>query len=129
MAEGPSVSRDIRDAFQADVAASTQGIRATIHKGMTRAILETDSLILKHALKNKSYRMAEVGGQLYELKSLISSNLSNFLCKFVPRSCNKEAHDLAAKGLMTSQGDVLRWENTPNFIFDLVANDAVVPMS
>jgi hypothetical protein len=43
--------------------------------------------------------MAEVGGQLYEFKSLMSSNLSNFFCKFIPRSCNKVAIALVAKGL------------------------------
>jgi hypothetical protein len=42
--------------------------------------------------------MAEVGGQLYEFKSLISSNLSNFFYKFVPRYCNKVAIALVAKG-------------------------------
>jgi ribonuclease HI len=119
----------IRDAFQAEVVASIQGIQASVQKGITRVILETNSLILKHALENNSYRMAEVGGQLYELKSLISGSFSNFLCKFSPRPCNKVAHALAAKGLMASQGDGLRWETTPDFVFDLVASDAAVPIS
>lgn len=44
----------IRDAFQAEVAASIQGIRASVQKGITRVILETDSLTLKHALENNS---------------------------------------------------------------------------
>jgi hypothetical protein len=121
--------KHIRDALQAEVAASTQGIKAALEKGMTKVILETDSLILKQALTSDQYRFAEIGGMVLELKTLITGGLNNFICNYVPRTCNKVAHALAAKGSMLPQGDGSRWEGMPPCVAVLVASDAAEPLS
>jgi hypothetical protein len=94
----------VRDALYTEAHASLQGIRAAAMKGMSKVILETDSPILKEALDSDAYRLAEVGGVIYEIQFLIASSFTNFLCKFAPRSSNKVAHALASSGLMASHG-------------------------
>jgi hypothetical protein len=37
-----------------------------IEKGMTKVIIETDSLILKQALTSDSYKFTNIGGKLLE---------------------------------------------------------------
>jgi hypothetical protein len=49
-------------------------------------------------MESDDYRFAEAGDYIYQLESLISGSFSNWLCMFVPRSCNKVAHALAAEG-------------------------------
>jgi hypothetical protein len=95
IAAGAGSVKHIRDALQAKAYACTQGIRAAA----AECILETDSLILKQALSSDSYRFAEIGGMVLELKNLITGGFNNFLCNYVPRNCNKVAHALAAKGI------------------------------
>jgi hypothetical protein len=119
----------VRDALHTEAHASLQGIRGAAMKGMTKVILEMDSLILKQALDSDAYRLAEVGGVIYELKSLIASSFTNFLCKFAPRSCNKVAHALAASGLMASHGYESHWDSTPVSVRELVASDLAAQMS
>jgi hypothetical protein len=92
---GAGHQKNARDALQMEVYACSKGIQAAAEKGMTRVTLEIDSLILKKALESDSYRFAEVGGMLYEMKNVFSSHFSNFFCSFGPRTCNKVAHALA----------------------------------
>jgi hypothetical protein len=66
---------------------------------------------------------------IYELKALIVSSFSNFLCKFAPRSCNKVAHVLAAKALMAPHGVQSRWDSTPSFVYELMASDVAAHVS
>jgi hypothetical protein len=55
---GAGHQKHARDALQMEVYACSKGVQATVAKGMTRVILETDSLILKQALESDSYRFA-----------------------------------------------------------------------
>jgi hypothetical protein len=121
--------RYIQDALHAEVVACTQGVKAAAEKGISKLILETDSLILKQALENDSYRLAEVGGLIFELKNMIVGGFSSFVCEHVPRNCNKEAHALAAHGSLLPNGDGSRWESIPDFVSDFVASNAAVPIS
>jgi hypothetical protein len=107
IAAGAGSVKHIRDALQAKAYACTQEIRAAILRGKIKVILETDSLILKQALSSDSYRFAEIGGMVLELKNLITGGFNNFLCNYVLRNCNKVAHALAAKGDMLPQDDAL----------------------
>jgi hypothetical protein len=126
---GAGSLKHIRDALQAEVAACTQGIKAALEKGMTKVILETDSPTLKHALTSDQYRFTEIGGMVLELKTSIIGGLNNFICNYVPRTCNKVAHALAAKGSMLPRGDGSRWEGTPPCVAVLMASDAAEPLS
>lgn len=100
----------VRDAFQSEVNAGIRGVRAAIDNGISKVILETDSLLLKQALENDSYRLSEAGGSIYELKSLVAGNFMNFQCNFAPRSCNQVAHALAALGCSCPQDGDLVWD-------------------
>jgi hypothetical protein len=121
--------RHLRDALQAEVFACIQGVKAAAEKGITNLILETDSMILKEALANDSYRLDEVGGLILELKHIIAGGFSSFICSYAPRNCNKEAHVLATKGSLLSDGGESRWESTPVFVNDLVASEIAASMS
>jgi hypothetical protein len=128
IAAGAGALSHIRDALQAEVHASIRGVQVASEKGITKIILETDSLILKQALQNDSHRLSEAGGDIYELKILLMSSFDNFVCVFVPRSCNKVAHNLAAIGGLCSQGGEVHWDCTPPDVSDLVASDIVEPL-
>jgi hypothetical protein len=105
--------KHIRDAFMAEVHACLQGVRAVVDKGINKIILETDSLMLKQALDNDSYRLAEAGGLIYQLKSLISESFSGYCCTCTPRLCNKVAHALAVEGSLCNHGADVHWDFTP----------------
>jgi hypothetical protein len=62
--------------------------------GINRMVLETDCLSLKLALENDSFKLAEAGGRLYELKTLATGSFSNYLCSFVPRVCDDVRWDV-----------------------------------
>jgi ribonuclease HI len=79
---GAGSLRHVRDALQVEVAANTQGIKAALEKGMTKVILETDSMIMKHALNSDMYRSAVIGGMVLEPKNLVIGGFSNFMCNY-----------------------------------------------
>jgi hypothetical protein len=97
--------------LQAEVIACSEGARAAAEKGICKAIFETDSLILKQAMEDDSYRLAPAGGAIYELKQPIEGSFSSFEFVFAPRICNKVAHALAALGCSCSHESVLSWDD------------------
>ncbi|CAN6374879.1 unnamed protein product [Urochloa humidicola] len=119
----------VRDAFQAEVMACITGVRAAVDMGIDKIIVEVDSLTLKLAMEDDSFRLAEAGGYIYELKNLMHMGFSSSSICFAPRSCNKVAHALAALGSSCSQGVDLDWGDVPEFVMGLVASDQAVPMS
>ncbi|CAO2192773.1 unnamed protein product [Urochloa humidicola] len=119
----------VSDAMQAEVKACMAGVRAAIEEGMTNITLEMESLLLKQALEGDDYRLAEVGGNIYELKCLISGSFRRCSLSFVPRSCNKVAHEMAALGSLCPRGVIRNWNDVPNHVRDLVASDCAVPLS
>ena len=88
--------------------------------GAERVIVETDSLVLKQALKNSTHWLAPTGGLICELQSLLAKSFSSFVVEYVPRLCNRVAHALAALGCKCPPSAGLRWESTPTFVEDLV---------
>jgi hypothetical protein len=60
-----------------------------------RVIMETDSLVLMHAMKDNSHRLSMVGGDILELKNFMSEHFISSTVAFVPRSCNRIAQTLA----------------------------------
>ncbi|RLN29342.1 hypothetical protein C2845_PM05G03480 [Panicum miliaceum] len=54
------------DALQTEVRACLQGAKAAATLGISKVIFETDSLILKMAMKDNSYRLSMVGGSILE---------------------------------------------------------------
>ncbi|RLN33599.1 hypothetical protein C2845_PM03G24330 [Panicum miliaceum] len=97
----------LRDALQAEIRACLEGTKGAAEMGLGRVVVETDSLILKNSLKDNSYRLAEAGGAILELKNFIREHFFSCVVNYVPRSCNKVAHALAAKGTVGTE------RNTP----------------
>ena len=75
------------DAFHAEVLACHAGLKAAIEKGMSRIVVETDSMMLRSALKGSSFSLAPTGGLIHEIKVLVSSNLVSFDILYCPRVC------------------------------------------
>ncbi|OEL36182.1 hypothetical protein BAE44_0002799, partial [Dichanthelium oligosanthes] len=82
----------LMDGFHAEMVACLHGIMEAVDQGMSRVILETDSMMAKLALESNSFGLAPTGGIVYEIKSLISSNFSDFMVLYSPRECNRVAH-------------------------------------
>jgi len=119
----------LMDAFQSEVEACLAGVMLVGERGFGRIVVETDSLVLKQALKTSSHRLAATGGLICEIQNLLASEFSGFQVDYAPRSCNKVAHALAAIGCKCSHGAGLRWESTPTLVEDLVANDRAASLS
>jgi hypothetical protein len=102
------------------VQAALFGVKLAAELGVSRIILETDSLLLKQALDDSSYGLAVTGGLICEIQVLLATNFSSFRVMYAPRTCNRVAHALAAIGCKYPHGDVLSWEGTPTPIEDLV---------
>ncbi|RLN28590.1 hypothetical protein C2845_PM05G17690 [Panicum miliaceum] len=117
------------DALQAEAYACLAGVMMAIDQGIGRVIFETDSLILKQALENPTHRLSSSGGLICELQCLISSSFISYAINFVPRSCNRVAHALAALGCKCPHGDKLQWESTLTDVEDLVASDIAESLS
>jgi ribonuclease HI len=64
IAAGAGHLEHVRDALYAEAFASFQAIRAAAEFGMTKIILETDSMILQQAVVNDSYRLAHWRSQV-----------------------------------------------------------------
>ena len=84
--------------------------------------------MLKQALQHSTYRLAAIDGVICEIQALLATSFSSFIVDYVPRSCNRVAHALAAIGCKCPPSAGLRWESTP-FVEDLVASDSAASVS
>ena len=117
------------DAFHAEVLACHAGLKAAIEKGMSRIVVETDSMMLRSALKGSSFSLAPTGGLIHEIKVLVSSNLVFFDILYCPRVCHCVAHALAARGCKCSPNSVLLWDGVCVGMENLVAEESLAPFS
>jgi ribonuclease HI len=62
----------LRDALQAEVRACLEGLKVVVDWGIGNVILETDSLILTHFMKDNFYMLALAGGAM---KGIITRSL------------------------------------------------------
>jgi hypothetical protein len=69
-------------------------------------------------MESDAYRLTVLGGYIYLLNSLISESFNSCLCNFVPKSCNKVVHALAAEGSSCNNGAEL-----PSCVSELVASE------
>ncbi|RLN30516.1 retrotransposon protein, putative, unclassified [Panicum miliaceum] len=83
----------------------------------------------KMAMKDNSYRLSMVGGSILERKSFVSENFASSSVVYVPRSCNRAAHAIAALGRMCPQETDLAWNGLPSCIEEIVASDIAEPFS
>ncbi|RLN33089.1 hypothetical protein C2845_PM03G16420 [Panicum miliaceum] len=110
------------DAFHTEVLACHAGLKAASEKGMTKVMIDTDSMMLVMALKGNTFALAPAGGIIHEIK-VVASSFVLFSANYSPRVCNKVAHALAASGCNCSPGADLIWDGTPAGMETLVAED------
>jgi hypothetical protein len=60
-----------------EVIACIKGARAAVQLGIARICLETDALQVKLALSSSDYRLAILGGRIYELKELLHDGFAD----------------------------------------------------
>ena len=99
------------DAFHTEVLGclAGDGVKAASDRGMQKVIVETDSMLLKMATGGDNFALAPTGGLVHEIKATAASCFSSFDV-YCPRSCNKVAHALAAKGRMCPSNADMYWE-------------------
>jgi superfamily II RNA helicase len=110
-------------AFHAEVIAGLQGVQAALNLGISRLILETDSLLLQQEMTSVRPCARPEGGLVNELKALVASNFPAFVCVFKRRECNRPAHVLAELGSQCVEGQELITSSIPNNVNVLVTAD------
>jgi hypothetical protein len=101
------------EALHAELLACLAGVRAAGELGMSKVIIETDSMLARLALESNSFALALTGGVVYEIKSLMNLFFTSVVVSFCPRECNKVAHAVAALGCKCPQDIVLSWDGVP----------------
>jgi ribonuclease HI len=115
-------------AIVSEAAACGEALMATVQWGMGNIILETNALNLVKALTSTNYDLAPEGIIYRDLRSFLYLNFVSVKVVFVPRSCNKVAHEIAALG--ASQQDVRKlWMNTvPDAVSLVLASKFASPV-
>ena len=90
--------------------------------GLSRVVLETDASLVKTAIEGYEYRLSACGGIITEIRLLLMSEFSSFICK-CRRMCNSVADALAAYGSRVLSGDRATWDDVPLIVEGLVASD------
>jgi hypothetical protein len=94
---------------------------------MVNITLETDSSILARALQSKDYDLLPEGVIFRDIRAFIRLNFWSVDVTFVPRTCNKVAHLIAAYGAHQNAERLLWPENVLDDVKGLVASESVVP--
>lgn len=71
----------VLDAYQAEVEACLAGVTLAGEMGVERAIVETDSLVLKQALKNSTHRLASTGCMICEIQGLLATSFRSCITR------------------------------------------------
>jgi ribonuclease HI len=66
------------DDFHSEVLACLAALKAASEKGMTRIMVETDSMMLWLAIERNTFSLAPSGGLIHEIKALASSSFISF---------------------------------------------------
>ena len=106
-----------------ELIASIEGVKATISLGVNNIILETNAQQVVWAIRGDDFRLAVVGGLVYELKELVVEIFASFLVKYAPRDCNGVAHELASIGSRSHDLAPSVLAGVPNCIMVLVSGD------
>ena len=106
-----------------ELIASIEGVKAAISLGVNNIILETDAQEVVWTMQGDDFRLAVVGGLVHELKDLVVENFASFIVKYVPRDCNRVAHELASTGSRSHDLAPLVLAGVPNCIMVLMSGN------
>jgi len=113
----------LMDALHAEMLAILAGVRAAGDLGISKVVVETDSMLAQLALTTSTFSLAPVGGIVYEIKYLMNLFFNSLQVVFCPRDCNRVAHAVAALGCKCPPDTVVSWDGMPPGLEDLVTSD------
>jgi hypothetical protein len=87
------------NAFHTETYAVLRAIDMAVRLGFGRIIIATDCQNLQRAITSSEFDLAELGVLFCEVKFLLQTEFIEHRVIFVPRVCNKPAHELATLGL------------------------------
>ena len=102
---------------------SSQVIKKKKNLGISKVVVETDSMLAQLALTTSTFSLAPVGGIVYEIKYLMNLFFNSLQVVFCPRDCNRVAHAVAAFGCKCPPDTVVSWDGMPPGLEDLVTSD------
>lgn len=111
---------DALDVLSMEAQACRDGMIFTRAMGALRLQIETDCEVLAKLWLNRCFQRSHVAPILEEMRDL-SSNFTEFVLMFAPRTCNRIAHLLAKQVLGESRVD--EWHEAPSCINNLLADD------
>jgi ribonuclease HI len=111
-------------AMQAEAIAILQAVKITSQMGCNRAQLEMDAINLKKAITSKDYDLSPLGPLFKEVKALICNVYDDVKVSTCNRTCNKIAHELAARGALLGDGNQEIWiADLPQSVIELCADN------
>lgn len=117
------------DALTAEGEACLAALVAAMEKGISNVLNETDSMNLVSALQSNNYDQAPGGVVFRETRHMVDLHFHVVGIPYVPRSCNRCAHELARSGLNRDPDHPCIWDDPlPSFVSDLVGRDLTDPL-
>lgn len=107
----------VYDALMAEAVACWKALETAVNHGISRVILETDSLLLQKAVPS--------GIIFKDVRSLVREHFIQFDCFHASRLCNSSAHEVAALGLNQIPG----WEETWEYPIPLLVTSHIARVS
>ncbi|RLN27709.1 hypothetical protein C2845_PM05G08320 [Panicum miliaceum] len=109
--------RAVHDALAAEGEACLAALQAAMEMGISRIIIETDSSVLIKAIRTSDYDCGPGGVIFKEIRELLSLHFIHESIVYVPRSCNRCAHELAHFGLSRDPDQPSIWADPlPSFV-------------
>jgi ribonuclease HI len=118
----------VSDALIAEAEACVAAVRAAAEWGVSRVIIESDSLNLVKALKTTSFDQAPGGVLFMEAREIINMHFIVVDIRHCRRSANYCAHMLAHNALSGGMVQPCIWsEPLPSHVIDLLVRDIAEP--
>jgi ribonuclease HI len=88
VAAGAGCIGPTHDALMAETFAFKQGLEATVHFGISKVIIETDSLVLKDAVTSTGHDLSSVRGRglFQEIRNLIAEDFISLKVSEISKS-------------------------------------------
>ena len=94
----------VHDALFVESEAVLAALKAAIDVGISLVIVEADSTNLLSAIQTASFDQAPGGVIFKEIRDLISFHFIDVKFSYVPRSCNRSAHELVQSSFVQDLG-------------------------
>lgn len=95
---GASRMYTTHSAFVAEAIACLQAMKCCLEQGMMMIQVETDCSNMVRAVRSSYFDYSMMGTIIQEIKNLVLFDFNYVQFVFVPRSCNRCAHELTACG-------------------------------